>query len=328
MKKYDVAGLGNALLDITINVDDNTLKVLGFKKASMTLIDDKRYADVLKKICELKSKSSSGGSASNTIKGVSILGGKSAFMGMVGADNYGDRYLESVAKSNVLPKISKSKKGTGVSIIFITPDYERTMATYLGAALEFTEKNIDEALIKDSKILHIEGFFLEPKNHKKAALKAMKIAKKYNTKISVDLSDPDLIIRNLSSFRKILREYVDIVFVNEHEAKAFTGKENEHAAHHLSKYCDISIVKLGPKGSILKHGKDIHKIPIHKVKVINTNGAGDAYAAGILYGLTHDIPLEQAGRIAALISGKVVASEGATLEYFLDSKNLIKALKS
>jgi sugar/nucleoside kinase (ribokinase family) len=200
------------------------------------------------------------------------------------------------------------------------------MLTYLGAASEFREKDVDEETVKNSKILHIEGFFVGNPGTEKAVIKAMKIAKANGRMISMDLADPGLIRAKIDSLKIMLKEYVDIVFVNEHEAKAFTGVEEEDAVHILSEYCDVSIVKLGSKGSIIKHHdrkndtETVHKIPIHKVEVVNTNGAGDSYAAGILYSIANNIPMEKAGKIASYISSRVVSIPEATLSHSIENE--------
>ncbi len=319
MKTYDVIGIGNPLMDITVNVDDTFLEELGLKKGSMTLIDEIKHSEIIQKLCEKQTLESTGGSASNTIKGVSVLGGTSAFMGMIGNDKYGKEYERLLEKANVKSVLAKCSKNSGLSIICVTPDNERTMITYLGAALEFSESNINEDILKNAKILHVEGFFIELEKNRNAAIKAMKIIKEHNGLVSIDLSDAGLIQRTHNILKDLLKNYVDIVFVNEHEAKAFTGVEELDAAHALSEYCDVSVVKLGSKGSIIKHvdtkqnKTSIHNVAVHKVEVVNTNGAGDSYAAGILYSIANDIPFDKAGKIASYISSKVVSIPEATL---------------
>lgn len=320
MINYDVVGLGSPLMDITINVENKFLDELNLKKGSMTLINEEKYFEIISKLSDKKILESTGGSASNTIKGVSVLGGRSVFMGMIGNDKYGVHYEKLLHESRVTSALVKCSVNTGLSIICITPDKERTMITYLGAATEFSENNIDEKIIKESKILHVEGFFIELEKNAGAVLKAMKIAKENHVKISIDLSDSGLIERKNVLLKEIMRDFVDIVFVNEHEAFAFTGKKELDALHALSEYCDVSIVKLGSAGSLIKH-KDkinnkhtIHNILIHKVEVVNTNGAGDSYASGILYSIANNIPLDKAGKLASYISSKVVSVESATLD--------------
>jgi len=326
MQEYDVVGMGHALMDIIVDVDDEFLEKLNFEKGSMVLINDEQHNRLLEQLKNKKMIMATGGSASNTIKGVTNLGGKSAFMGMIGHDEYGKNYEKLLSDIHIKAVLKHSTKDTGTSIICVTPDKERTMLTYLGAASEFKEEDVDEDTIKNSKILHIEGFFVGNSETEKAVMKAMKIAKSNGREISMDLADPGLIRAKIDSLKVMLKEYVDIVFVNEHEAFAFTGVEEEDAVHILSEYCDVSIVKLGAKGSIIKHHdkikntKTVHKVPIHKVEVVNTNGAGDAYAAGILYSIAHDIPMPKAGKIASYISSRVVSIPEATLSHSIEKE--------
>ena len=203
---------------------------------------------------------------------------------------------------------------TGHSITFITPDKERTFATHLGAAINLKKSEfIDQDLLK-SKILHLEGYQLELPEVKDLVYHAVDIAKQNNIKISIDLSDPALITRNLDQFKSFVKDYVDIVFVNELEARAFTGKDSdEEALVEIAKVCETACVKLGEKGSIIKQGDNIYKIQPYSISPISTVGAGDMYAAGILYGLTHNLPLESAGKLASYAAAQVVAQLPARL---------------
>jgi len=312
-RKYDVVGIGSALLDITLHVDDSFLKKLGLRKGEMMLIDEHQLEKILSDIKSIKAKKSSGGSAANTMIGVSRLGGKAMFIGMVGDDANGKSYNELLAKSGVTPLLSKGDKMTGSAITFVTPDSERSFATYLGAASSLSEEDIDEDNIIQAKILHIEGYMMDLQNLREAALKAMRIAKKAGMKISLDLSDPGVVRRNHDLLHSIVNDYADIVFANENEAKEYAGLEEEQALDKISSMCEVAVVKLGEKGSLIKKDGKTYRIPIQKVSVANTNGAGDAYAAGVLYSIAHNIPLEKAGKIAAYISAQVVASHEATV---------------
>lgn len=314
-KKYDVIGIGSPLLDFIIEVEDNILAEVDLKKGEMHLIDEEKSKNILEKLKTHKVTTSPGGSSANTLAGVSALGGKAVLMGMVGKDENGDIYEQKTVKAGVRSKMSKHElKKTGHAITFITPDSERTFATHLGAALFFRKENVFEDEIKSSKILHIEGYQLEDKELKEAAVHAMKIAKDNDVKISIDLADPGLIGRNLDDLKELVKKYADIIFVNETEAEAFTEKKDEEALHLIYDICEIAIVKLGNKGSLIKANDMIYRIPINEVKVVNTNGAGDAYAAGILYSIANSIDMEKAGKIAAYISSQAVASEGARVE--------------
>ena len=314
MKKYDVAGIGSPLLDFIVEVDDNILAEMDLKKGEMHLIDEEKSKEILKKLERYESKTTAGGSAANTLAGVSVLGGSAVFLGKIGKDEHGNVYEQKTNEHGVNIRLSKHEEAaTGHAITFITPDSERTFATHLGAALYFRKEDVFEEEIKASKILHMEGYQLEDPELKAAAVYAMKIAKEAGVKISIDLSDPALIGRNLEALRKIVGEYADIVFVNEKEAEAFTGKKEEEALHEIYDMCEIAVVKLGEKGSIIKADGMIYSIPAFKTKVVNTNGAGDMYAAGILYGIANGIDIEKAGKMASYAASKVVSQVGARL---------------
>jgi sugar/nucleoside kinase (ribokinase family) len=314
MEKYDVAGIGSPLLDFIFEVEESILAEMNLKKGQMHLIDEKKSREILKRLEKYKVKTAPGGSSANTLAGISRLGGSAVFLGKIGKDKHGDIYEQKTGEEGVKARLSKHESAvTGHAITFITPDSERTFATHLGASLYFRKENVFEEEIKNSKILHIEGYQLEDPNLKEAAIHAMNIAKANNVKISLDLADPALIERNLSPLRELVKKYADVIFVNEKEAEAFTGKKEEEALHEIYDMCDIAIVKLGEKGSLIKANNRIYSIQINKVKVVNTNGAGDAYAAGILYSLANNLDIEKAGKIAAYISSQVVAGKEARL---------------
>ena len=315
MKKYDVIGIGSPLLDFIVGVDDGILAEMDLKKGEMHLIDEKKSKEILKRLEKHEVKTAPGGSSANTLAGVSVLGGSGVFLGKIGNDKHGDIYEQKTVDGGVSLKLSRHETmGTGHAITFITPDSERTFATHLGAALHFRKEDVFEEEIKASKILHIEGYQLEDSELKAASLHAMKIAKENKVKVSVDLSDPGLIGRNLEALRKIVKEYADIVFVNETEAEAFTGKNDEEALHEIYDMCEIAVVKLGEQGSIIKANDMIYRIPMYKVNVVNTNGAGDMYAAGILYGIANGIDIEKAGKMGSYAASRVVGQVGARLK--------------
>ncbi len=314
MKKYDVIGLGNSLLDLTFEVEDTLLRDFGMKKGEMALIDKEKNKFILKSLEKHSSKMSPGGSCSNTIAGVSILGGKTAFLGKIGTDELGKIYELKTKDLGVQARFSKHKElSTGNAITFITPDKERSFAVYLGASNCLDDSVISESTISNSGILHLEGYNLEPGESRTTSLKAIDIAKNNSTKISLDLSDSSVVHRNLD-FLKEVAKGVDILFVNESEALAFTGKVPEKALDHISRLCRIAVVKLGEKGSLIKSEGKTFIIPPFKAKLVNTNGAGDMYAAGLLYGISKKIGLEKSGKLASFAASLVVSSNGARLE--------------
>ena len=320
-KKYDVFGIGNALMDTLIKADEEDLKHLNLKKGNMTLIDDSQIDKILDYLKDKEKKEQAGGSVSNTTAGIVNLGGKAFFTGKIGRDEVGFNYENMTIKQGVSCDIKKDNNiATGNAITLITKDSERTFATYLGSAIKFTEKDINKEELLKSKILHLEGYMLEDPTLKKASLYAMDIAKKNNIEISADLSDPSLIERNLEEFKKIVEKYIDILFLNENESKAFTNiNDEEKALEHLSKIVKLPIIKLGEKGSIISvKNKTLRFRSFKPKKVVDTTGAGDMYAAGILYGITNGLSLEKAGKIASYAATKVIEQTGARLDYKLD----------
>jgi len=319
MKKYDVFGIGSALMDTLMHVDYKDIEDLRFKKGNMHLVDD-AHIDFIKTVLKSKKQTKqAGGSASNTIADVANLGGKAFFNGKIGRDKLGFDYEMIMKNQGVNCDLKKEDFTTGNLISFITPDSERTFATYLGSAVNFNKKDINKKELLKSKILHLEGYPLEIPGFKNALLKAMKIAKRNNIIISVDLSDPALIERNLKEFREIVKKYVDILFLNENEAKVFTGKDDEkQALLEASKYVKLAIVKTGSKGSMMKIRNKILKFKAYPPKkVVDTTGAGDMYAAGVLFGISHGLSLEESGKIASFAATKVIEQVGARIEYDL-----------
>lgn len=321
--KYHVIGIGSALLDFTFEVSDSFLEELGLKKGEMKLIDREKSKEILNKLKDYPVKISPGGSASNTIAGVSYLGGNSAFIGKLGNDSHGKIYEEKTKEAGIATFFSKHETEiTGHAITFITPDFERTFAVHLGASSHFKKEDLEESPIKESRILHLEGYQLGDPELQKVVYHAVKTAKENNLLVSMDLSDAGLVKQNLSLFKDFIKKYVDIVFANESESYAFTGKEPEDALLELSKLSDIVIIKLGENGSLIRANNTNYKIPSYKTKVINTNGAGDMYSAGILYGITNNIDFEKSGKIASysasLVVGKPEARYGPELKDKID----------
>lgn len=320
-KKYHVIGIGNPLLDFTFNVEDSLLNELGLEKGRCNLIDKEKSKEILEKLKNQEKIISPGGSAANVLSGISFLGGNTAQIGKIGKDNHGEIYESKTSEQGIFSILKKHpSESTGHAITFITPDGERSFATYLGASLHLKKEDIDEEIIRDCEILHIGGFQLEDPNLRETCIHAINLAKKNNIKVSIDLSDSGVIERNLDFLKELTKNHIDIIFVNETEAKAFTGKEEYEALDEIAKICEVAIVKLGDKGSLIKSQDKTYTIPINRVKEVNTNGAGDAYAAGILYGLTNNLDLEKSGKIASHISSLVVANTSARLDKSLKNQ--------
>jgi sugar/nucleoside kinase (ribokinase family) len=321
-KIYDVIGIGSPLIDFTLNVNEDVLQLLDLKKGQMHLVDEIKSKEIFSKIADYKIEKTPGGSSANTLAGISILGGKGAFFGTVGNDSNADYYINETEKAGVKSMLVKDNSLTGHCITFITPDAERTFATHLGAAIRFRKVDVIKEEIINSNILHIEGFLFELPEVREAVIFAMETAKDNDVRISVDLADPGLICRIPEVISDVVKNYASIVFVNEVEAKAFTGKEEEEALDIIHSLCDIAVVKLGASGSLIKSEGKTCRIPVCKTDVINTNGAGDMYAAGVLYGISKNFSIERAGRIGSYVSSIVVSQVSTRLDKKIDIKNI------
>ena len=310
---YDVIGMGSALLDFIVPVEESDLGSFGLKKGEMQLIDEARSREILARLAGRQMEISPGGSSANTLAGIAMLGGQGVFLGTVGTDEHGDRYIQETEKSGVKAHISRHDSMTGHAITFITPDSERTFATHLGAALHFGSDNVSEELIKKSKILHIEGYLFEPPGLRDACLRALEIAKKNEVLVSLDLSDPALIERIRPVFSDVAREYADITLRERRRGESFYRKEREDALKEMYGLCQFAVVKLGADGSLIETTDTVYRIPSYRTDVVNTNGAGDVYAAGVLYGITSGLRADRAGKIGSYMASKVVSQIGARL---------------
>jgi sugar/nucleoside kinase (ribokinase family) len=249
------------------------------------------------------------------LHGIALLGGNVVFCGKVGRDKHGDIYEEKIVQNGVKSNISRCDKSmTGHAITFITPEGERTFAVHLGAAINLQKEDVFFDDLKESKILHIEGYQLEDKNLREVSLHAMQFAKKNNVKISIDLADAGVVSRNKEDLRKIVKDYADIIFANEEEAYAFSGKKGTEALNEIAKISEMAIVKLGKDGSLVQKGKEICRIKGIKAKAVDTTGAGDMYAAGFLYGLCKGHDMMICGNLGSYFAAKVVEQVGARLD--------------
>lgn len=313
-KEFDIVGIGNPLLDIIVEVEEEILVDLGLKRGEMHLVDGRDGQKILEKLKNHPKMHVSGGSAANTVAGAAKLGAKGRYMGLIGDDEHGRAYEEEMKTSGVTTSLHRhDKEYTGYAITLVTADGERTFATHLGAARHFRTEHIVLSDIEKSRILHIEGYMLGEPETRVAMVEAMKHAKEHKTLVSVDLSAPGVITNNLVVLKDIVKKYVDIVFVNEDEAYAFTGKREREALHALCELCDIAVVKLGERGSLIKFDGAVHVVDPHPVAVVNTNGAGDMYAAGFLHGLAHGHSIDSVGKVASHVAALVVASPGARI---------------
>lgn len=306
-----ILGIGNALVDVLTQLEnDNLLTELELPKGSMQLVDAEKSEKIQNQSKNLKKQMASGGSAANTIHGLAKLGIETAFIGTVGEDDTGNFFRGDLVKNNITPQLLVSQSPSGISNAMISKDGERTFGTFLGAAIELSSANINDGQFAGYDVLHVEGYLVQNHDLLEAILKT---AKNNGLKLSIDLASYNVVEDNLEFLNRMITSYVDIVFANEDEAKAFTGKEPEDALNEISKITDIAIVKTGGKGSIIKQGDTIVEVVVKEIEPMDTTGAGDLYAAGFIYGLINDLPLKKAGEIGSLLASTVIKNIGAKI---------------
>jgi sugar/nucleoside kinase (ribokinase family) len=314
--KNDVFGLGHPLMDIIAFVDDEFLIKHNLNKG---LFHPAEHEDIKKVLSELEDYIlTAGDSTANTLTGITNIGGKSIYYGSIGNDEYGTIFQKTLEKENVKTKLFTSEYSTGIALCLVTKDGQRTFLVHLGAALNFNIKNIDENDIINSKVVHITGYQIDDLNMRIVAIHIKNIAKKNNVLVSFDFADPGVVKRNYDFILDFLKD-VDIIFANEEEAKAFTNLIDPlDSLNFLNELCNIVIVKIGSKGSYISYNGAIITIEGVKAQTIDTTGAGDMYAAGILYGLTNDMNIENAGNLASYIAAKIVEQKGARFSEKID----------
>jgi sugar/nucleoside kinase (ribokinase family) len=323
MKK--ILGMGNALVDIMIRIDDDTfLNLLELPKGSMQLVDPARSKSVLGKFENHPKSFSAGGSAANTIHGLAMLGVPAGYIGVIGEDELGGSFVKDMINAGVEPHMIHSLQNTGHAIALVTPDSERTFATFLGAAIELTAEHLEGFNFKQYDYLHLEGYLVQ--NHELVKT-ALSLAKKNGLTVSLDLASYNVVEENLEFLRDIVGKYVDIVFANEEEAKAFTGKEPLEALDEIAAMTDIAVVKIGSKGSLVKRGKEMVEIGVITVTPVDTTGAGDLYASGFLYGQSLGLSLKKCGELGALLAGNVIGVIGSKMgaEKWNEIREIIKS---
>jgi sugar/nucleoside kinase (ribokinase family) len=307
-----VLGIGNALVDQLILIDnDNILNDLSLPKGSMQMVDAETSTHVGRETAHFPISMASGGSSANTIRGLAKLGTKACFIGHVGEDSIGDFFHHDLVESGVEPILFKSKTPSGIAKALVTPDSERTFATFLGAAVELSADHLSPELFHGFDILYLEGYLIF---NEQLMRKAMQLGKAAGLKIALDLASYNVVEIMRDSFAELINEYVDIVFANEEEAKALTGHEPIGALKILASQCEYAIVKTGSKGSIIAHKGEVFTIESYPVTPVDTTAAGDMYAAGFLHGLVNGWTTDKSGRTGSYLASKVITVVGAKME--------------
>ena len=325
-----VIGIGNALTDMLVNLKtDSVLSQFNLAKGSMSLVDTPLQTEISKSVAGLPYSLSLGGSAGNTIRAMAKLGCSVGFIGKVGEDKTGDFFEQALDNLGVSPVVFRGTERSGKCVSLISPDGERTMVTHLGAALELCAEEIRPEIFSGYDCLYVEGYLVQ--NHE-LIRKAAALAKECGLQVAIDLASFNVVEENLEFLRGLVRDYVDIVFANEDEAKAFTEEEEPlNALQAISEMTDLAVVKVGIKGAIIKRGDEVVHVGIMAAaKRVDTTGAGDFYAAGFMAGLCDGLSLRQCGTIGAVTAGKVIEVVGTTFgeEAWNDVFRLVSKVKN
>jgi sugar/nucleoside kinase (ribokinase family) len=317
MKQYHVYGLGNALVDIEYKVDAKVLKDLGIDKGVMTLVDEAHQARVIAKLKGGESNRGSGGSAANTAIAVSQLGGKAFYSCKVANDEMGHFYVDDLISGGVVTNIHPARSGagtTGKCLVFVTPDADRTMNTFLGVSADFSRREVDPSAVEESEYVYIEGYLVTGEATRDAAIHACELARQRNTLIAFTLSDPNMPRFFREGILQIIGKGVDLLFANEEEAFELAQSRDMSAVMAcLGTLAREFVITRGPEGALICNGKDVISIKAVKTRAVDTTGAGDLFAGAYLYGITHGMSRRQAGDLAALAAARLVAQPGPRL---------------
>jgi len=317
MKKYDVYGIGNAIVDIVTEVEHDFFEKNGIEKGVMTLVDDKRQHHLMTAIDMKKSKMSGGGSAGNTVVAVNQFGGKSFYNCLVAHDELGKFFLEDLKRNGVdtnLQYDALHEGLTGRCLVMTSPDAHRTMNTFLGVSSFLSPEHLDEAAIKDSSFVYLEGYLVASPKGLEAMKEAKRLAQKNNVAVALTFSDPSMVKYFSKQMEEIVGASVDLLFCNDEEAMIFTGTDSvQEAREKLKQVAKHFVITLGANGALIFDGDTFIQIEPYKVMAVDTNGAGDMFAGAFMYAINHHHSYAEAGKLASLASSRVVTQWGPRL---------------
>jgi sugar/nucleoside kinase (ribokinase family) len=312
IEALDVVGIGNALVDVLSHEDDAFIDANDLVRGSMTLVDLERAEELYAAMGE--GLEMSGGSAANTISGIASFGGKAAYIGRVFDDQLGAVFAHDMRATGVIFRSAPASDGppTGRCLIVVTPDAQRTMNTYLGSSEFLGPEHVDVDLIAAAQVTFLEGYLFDRPEAKEAYWKASRTAHEAGRRVALTLSDTFCVERHRGEWRDLVADQVDILFANEAEALCLYGVETfEEALAAARADVEIAAITRGPQGSVVARGDEIAEVEAHPVEVVDTTGAGDLYAAGFLYGLTHDRDMGTCGRLGSVAASAVLGHTGA-----------------
>ncbi|MDV3349864.1 adenosine kinase [Leptothoe sp. LEGE 181152] len=315
--KYNVYGLGNALVDIECALSVETLAAIGMDKGVMTLLDEAVQNNAIAQLNSHQTKRICGGSAANTIIAISQLGGKTFYGCKVADDEYGQFYTQDLVDCGVDTNLTSHDPEPGITgkcLVLITPDADRTMGTFLGISSQLSEADLNPEAIAAAEYTYMEGFLVSGENSKQAAIKASHLAKAAGRKVAMSLSDYNMVKFFRPGLLEMIGDGVDMLFANESEALLMADTDDfATAIEHTKTLAKTFAITRGPAGSILFDGEQVLEIAPHPVTAIDTLGAGDMYAGGVLYGITHGLGWAQAGKLGSTASAQLVTGYGARM---------------
>lgn len=324
-KRFEVVGIGNAIVDVLTQCDDNFLDWMGIEKGIMQLVDRER-GEMLYAAMKERTEAP-GGSVGNTLAGLGNLGMKTAFVGKVKDDALGRFYARSLEGEGTAfpnPPADGAEHPTSRSMIFVTPDGERSMNTYLGAGADFGPGDLDEGIVRDCGYLFLEGYLFDKDHGKAAFLKAAEACHEGGGKAGISLSDPFCVDRHRADFRRLVRDQMDYVIGNQHEwCSLYQTEDLEAALLQASAECPVIVCTRSGADVVLIRGEERADVPVRRVVPVDATGAGDQFAAGFLYGLATGQSLKVAGRMGCIAAAEVISHFGARPE--VDVKTLFRA---
>jgi sugar/nucleoside kinase (ribokinase family) len=312
-RTLDITGIENAILDLLVQVKDYLIDDLGLIKGTMKLVNTEEQAHILDVVGSLKPEISPGGSCSNVLTAASHLGARCCYSSAVAEDVFGEAFEQGLEKHGVLDRCVQLEGATGTSVILVSPDGERTMNTHLGVCRDYSKAHVPTSEIENSRIFFTTGYMWDTPNQIEAIEQALASARANNCKLALDLADPFAVDRSKARLLKHIEEGLDVVFANGEEARMLTDLECRAAAEQLGSKVAIAVVKDGANGAWICADGDLIHVPVEPVKVVDTTGAGDCFAAGFLYGLVRGLDVETCGRVANLLAGDTIGHLGVKL---------------
>ncbi len=309
----DVLALGNALVDVLSHEDDEFVIRHGLPRGAMQMVD----AEAAERLYAAMGPGTevSGGSAANTAAGVASFGGRPAYVGKVRDDQLGEVFRHDLRSAGVRFDTPAATTGpsTGRCLVVVTPDAQRTMSTYLGVATELTPADVDEDLVASARVVYCEGYLWDQPAAKEAIVHAARVAREAGRRVALTLSDPFCVDRHRSAFLDLVAGHVDVLFANDVEIRSLYEVDDfDDALQRVRGHCEIAALTRSEHGSVVVSGDEVHVVPAAPVEeVLDTTGAGDLYAAGFLYGLTHGRDLATCGRLGAIAAAEVISHLGA-----------------